>query len=329
MNRKGFTLIELLVVIAIIAILAAILFPVFAQAKEMAKKTACLSNLKEIGTATKMYLTDYDDVYYPHRFNCGGTPANNYSASEVCSDYLTPDGTALNSLAPDQSNTSVAPATASPVNEREYFVYLLFPYTKNNNIFKCPDNPKAFFPGSGMNVPFQNDNGAKPGQDYGGQNSYAHNDFWMSPAGNTNGGFNNLPSPPSDTSVPREASTVLLVDGSYYGTGPDVNNDTGTLDVSKCVDGTDCNVEQAYVAAQNSNYLHYWANMGNSNWTQAGVAFATASVPTYISNIKLRHAGMLNVEFADTHAHTVNYERLLSDVCYWTMDAEGPHPNCN
>lgn len=61
--RKGFTLIELLVVIAIIAILAAILFPVFAQAKAAAKKTACLSNMKQTGTAVELYIQDYDSLY--------------------------------------------------------------------------------------------------------------------------------------------------------------------------------------------------------------------------------------------------------------------------
>lgn len=60
---RAFTLIELLVVIAIIAILAAILFPVFAQAKEAAKKTQCLSNTKQLGTATLLYLVDSDDAY--------------------------------------------------------------------------------------------------------------------------------------------------------------------------------------------------------------------------------------------------------------------------
>jgi len=61
-SKRGFTLIELLVVIAIIAILAAILFPVFAQAKAAAKKTQALSNIKQLGTATFMYMNDWDDV---------------------------------------------------------------------------------------------------------------------------------------------------------------------------------------------------------------------------------------------------------------------------
>jgi prepilin-type N-terminal cleavage/methylation domain-containing protein/prepilin-type processing-associated H-X9-DG protein len=63
--RAGFTLIELLVVIAVIAILAAILFPSFARAREKARQTVCLSNLKQIGLATAMYAQDWDDVLPP------------------------------------------------------------------------------------------------------------------------------------------------------------------------------------------------------------------------------------------------------------------------
>jgi len=68
MNRKGFTLIELLVVIAIIAILAAILFPVFAKAREKARQTSCLSNLKQLGLSCHMYFSDYDEnlLHYRH-----------------------------------------------------------------------------------------------------------------------------------------------------------------------------------------------------------------------------------------------------------------------
>src|SRR5207249_5245435 len=70
-GQRAFTLIELLVVIAIIAILAAILFPVFAQAREKARQSACLSNMKQIGTATMMYVQDYDEKYPDQRTDKG------------------------------------------------------------------------------------------------------------------------------------------------------------------------------------------------------------------------------------------------------------------
>jgi prepilin-type N-terminal cleavage/methylation domain-containing protein/prepilin-type processing-associated H-X9-DG protein len=71
-RKRAFTLIELLVVIAIIAILAAILFPVFAQARERARMSACLSNMRQIGSALMMYAQDYDETLPYIRFHCPG-----------------------------------------------------------------------------------------------------------------------------------------------------------------------------------------------------------------------------------------------------------------
>jgi prepilin-type N-terminal cleavage/methylation domain-containing protein/prepilin-type processing-associated H-X9-DG protein len=70
-RRRAFTLIELLVVIAIIAILAAILFPVFAQAREKARQATCASNLKQLGFAVNMYQQDYDSTYPNYQCRCG------------------------------------------------------------------------------------------------------------------------------------------------------------------------------------------------------------------------------------------------------------------
>jgi len=106
-KQRGFTLIELLVVIAIIAILAAILFPVFAQAKAKARQTACLSNIKQLATAVKMYQSDWDD-YYPivieepwpgprHEWFFTIYDHGNYP---WCEDYR-PDGTVMPYVAND------------------------------------------------------------------------------------------------------------------------------------------------------------------------------------------------------------------------------------
>ena len=113
--KKAFTLIELLVVIAIIAILAAILFPVFARAKAAAKKTSCLSNLKQIGTAVVMYCNDYEGYFH--------------KSLSTTTAYVNPVPAAYGFGA----NKALRAYTNWP--------WWYGPYVKNVNVFDCPVSP--------------------------------------------------------------------------------------------------------------------------------------------------------------------------------------------
>jgi prepilin-type N-terminal cleavage/methylation domain-containing protein/prepilin-type processing-associated H-X9-DG protein len=103
-KSAGFTLIELLVVIAIIAILAAILFPVFAQAREKARQTSCLSNVKQIGLGVMMYTQDYDEQY-PIDASSGGS-LGWPGAKDPCSKW-NPDWRIEAKTAPYVKNTDI------------------------------------------------------------------------------------------------------------------------------------------------------------------------------------------------------------------------------
>lgn len=309
-NRKAFTLIELLVVIAIIAILAAILFPVFAQARAKARQASCISNLKQIGTASLMYVQDYDESFYPHRFNCDGGDGTGV-AKVTCDAYL-------NGSVPGVANLDVDSL------KRFYWCYLLYPYTKNMQIYACGNNPYAFYPGGGA-PHYYNAPGAK-GNNYGGQNSYGHNDAWMSPAGGfATGG---QPSTVLLASVPRVSSTILTLDATYYGANPDVTstNDSGTQNAANCVTGTDCSVELAFLNAQGSQYSHYWQNIGNGTWSYGG---GTELPATSVTQGQQRHSQQIDCQFVDGHCKSIPYAKAVGDICNWTTDKEGAHPRCN
>ncbi len=183
-RRAGFTLIELLVVIAIIAILAAILFPVFAQAREKARQTSCLSNLKQVATAFVVYMQDYDGV----------VPLYESGAKLVYNNV--------------------------PQSMNSYWPALLEPYTKNYTLFHCPSDgdhdsiwgtgPYAWpgnqsrFPELGINwnylyVTYD------PSSDYCGLPSAAEHASGAVP-------------PISESMVASAAGTVMLADGKYVGT---------------------------------------------------------------------------------------------------------------
>ena len=110
--RRGFTLIELLVVIAIIAILAAILFPVFAKAREKARQASCLSNLKQLGLACRSYVQDYDERW----------PFMGWNAA----------------------NSRWEPYYSATDSTQNWYRGVLNPYIKNSQIWICPSSQATF-----------------------------------------------------------------------------------------------------------------------------------------------------------------------------------------
>lgn len=114
-DARAFTLIELLVVIAIIAILAAILFPVFAQAREKARSAACLSNTRQLGTALQMYVQDYDECLF-FRAASSAARVGSGRTGVVITDTLS--------------------------YTRAQWWNLLMPYVKSSAVYSCPSDPK-------------------------------------------------------------------------------------------------------------------------------------------------------------------------------------------
>jgi len=188
----AFTLIELLVVIAIIAILAAILFPVFARAREAAKGTQCLSNMKQLGTGFEMYCPDFGERYPKagEGWRSAGVP---YTAHWVTAGAgpACPAGMSMNGYCLNVAN----PKTGS-----------LYRYVKDGGVYVCPSNTKSQ-PNCGFNNCPGGTNSSSGRIDWAGNRAlvtYTMNAFFDNPNNNT-GGIKR-------TQVRYPAATYLIYD---------------------------------------------------------------------------------------------------------------------
>ncbi len=290
-KHRGFTLIELLVVIAIIAILAAILFPVFAQAREKARAISCLSNAKQMGLAENMYLQDYDETLNPYRIVVPGDYTynpfwqnTNVGSGSVCGGASNPTGS----------------------DDRQFWDVLLYPYIKNYDLFKCPSNKGAFTTGAETWVNIQPDGAATGFCSYGGQNSYCVNKYLFQPAIGGGGvtGF-----PLAGAAAPSD--TLVITDATYYEELPRFQDDNGNQVISGSLNGNPgfCPATQGY--------LNDWTNIGNGDGAgnNGGTAPTTpAAIAAEKALISSRHMGKLNCVFLDGHAKSRDAIQLIDDL---------------
>jgi prepilin-type N-terminal cleavage/methylation domain-containing protein/prepilin-type processing-associated H-X9-DG protein len=248
-GKRAFTLIELLVVIAIIALLAAILFPVFARARENARKSSCQNNLKQIGIGLAQYTQDYDEEttgafksYQAGTFpnGCGG-----------CEGGFTP-----------------------PAGCRVSYAQLIIPYTKNNQIYRCPSQSGNAMRRSCSGDPHMGPGTPNPNLPTNGI-SYAYNVMIGDTGGAGTAGRGDW-SGINLSELTEAAGTLVVMDGRSEEYNAWVDDQT--------------DAKGTYTTRGGTTYT--WRGTANSNW------------PHY------RHLDTSNILYYDGHVKAVQQNRL-------------------
>jgi prepilin-type N-terminal cleavage/methylation domain-containing protein/prepilin-type processing-associated H-X9-DG protein len=296
-NRNGFTLIELLVVIAIIAILAAILFPVFAQAREKARQTSCLSNMKQIALANLMYGQDWDESYALNR-SCNLTPIGG------------------------------GPANATPCAQGDVafgWIDLVEPYVKNYGIFKCPSDTMQPVllpnvdglryhwgapaqPGTlrgfvwGSRTEAAPTRGGDYRSSYARNNNFANNGVWMAVY----------------AEIQYPSNTIMIYEFSPN-TGAGANGNEGipgsTWNINRPngqnIAGSGCVPSPANPPSNVARNVVSFVHQSPNFFRDAGVRAQELA-----GRSSTRHSGGVNYAFTDGHAKWVRPERVLGQ-CNW------------
>jgi prepilin-type N-terminal cleavage/methylation domain-containing protein/prepilin-type processing-associated H-X9-DG protein len=282
---RGFTLIELLVVIAIIAILAAILFPVFAQAREKARQTSCISNLKQIGLATMQYAQDYDETYMNGWHPDGGSGA-----------YTGVDMWRI-SLLPYLGLHTTVQTNADLYNKPDWANWNI------NNVLSCPDAPTS--------------------QNYGptsyGYNTTAMTNGWNDALGGSSPQqYNGL----TMAALFAPAHTMAFCDAAEVwdnGASQAADPHYGDADANTA---QECTNYQSNNGANATGNCGGW-NMNPSVWIAVGTSVDwSVGVPGSASDWAAngdrrpfpRHSKMIDCSFADGHVKAVQANALNAKV---------------
>jgi prepilin-type N-terminal cleavage/methylation domain-containing protein/prepilin-type processing-associated H-X9-DG protein len=284
-RHQAFTLIELLVVIAIIAILAAILFPVFAQAREKARQISCLSNTKQITLGIMMYQQDFDETI-PFNRECsnpapGGGP----------SPYPCIAGRAILG-----------------------WVDLIEPYVKNRQIFKCPSDPKQIVPFPAGTLDMQG-NPATRGHVFGGGATGSAGGEWQSSYARNNNLANNGTSTATLAAIQYPATTILILEFASNSGGGDNANEHGNASPYSIVRPENVNAVPctAYDPTNTTN--------NQANYFPILLPEQQANERAQLSST--RHSGGANYGFVDGHSKWYRPENIKGQCAYTGSSGSG------